>query len=49
MCEKCKVIDDRIARYRDLSHRISDQKTLDGLADLIKKLEAEKKELHSEE
>ena len=48
MCEKCKRIDDRIARYQLLRSRISDQQTLDGVARLIKELEAQKENLHRE-
>ena len=46
MCEKCKLIDDRIERYKDLARRINDQQTLDGIKRLIQELEAQKPALH---
>jgi hypothetical protein len=49
MCEKCKQLDERIARYRDLSHRVTDQQTLEGIKRLIADLDAQKKVLHPEE
>jgi len=48
MCEKCIPIDGKLASYRALSGRISDQQTLDGIKRLIEKLEAQKKALHPE-
>jgi hypothetical protein len=49
MCEHCKLIDDRIARYRLLSFRINDQQALEGIRNLIRQLEAEKEALHRDE
>ena len=46
MCEKCAEFDKRIARYRELSMRTTDQPTLDGITLLIEQYEAQKKELH---
>ena len=46
MCDKCKPIDEKLARYRILNSRIGDQQTLDGLAQLILELEALKRALH---
>lgn len=48
MCRKCDDIDQRIARYRRIASRISDQLAQDGIAALIEKLIAEKAALHSE-
>ncbi len=46
MCSKCDEIDSVIAHYRELELRVTDQQTLDGLARLIEKLEADKVALH---
>ena len=48
MCEKCTELDDKIAHYKRISSHVTDQLTSDGIADLIKKLEAEKAALHPE-
>jgi hypothetical protein len=49
MCDKCKPLDDRIARYRGLGQHITDERTLEGIRRLIADLEAQKKVLHPEE
>jgi hypothetical protein len=49
MCDKCKPLDDRIARYRALSQYITDQQTLEGIKGLIAEMESKKKVLHPEE
>jgi hypothetical protein len=46
MCEKCVEFDERIARYRSLAGRLTDQVTLDGIARLIEHYEIQKRELH---
>lgn len=46
MCSKCEEIDKVIAHYRDLKTRVTDEQTLDGIARLIEKLEADKLTLH---
>jgi hypothetical protein len=46
MCWKCDEIDKVILRYRTLSSRVTDTLTIEGLQQLIDKLEAEKKALH---
>jgi hypothetical protein len=38
MCKKCDEIDRKIAHYRDIAVRITDQQTLDGNASLIQDL-----------
>jgi hypothetical protein len=48
MCEKCVEIDAKIMRMRDIALRLLDQQTLDGIADLVKELEAQKVALHPE-
>jgi len=49
MCEKCKAIDDQIARFRRLGAQVSDPQTLEGIARLIAELEAQKRALHPEQ
>jgi hypothetical protein len=49
MCWKCEEIDKMIVRYRTLRTRVTDIWTLEGLQQLIEKLEAEKKALHPEQ
>lgn len=49
MCDKCKLIDTQIERYRFLSERISDPQTLEGLKRLTEELKAQKKSLHPED
>jgi hypothetical protein len=46
MCEKCAEFDERIARYRLLAGRLTDQVTLDGIARLIEHYEIQKRALH---
>lgn len=48
MCWKCDEIDKVILHYRTLSARVTDTLTLEGLQQLIDKLEAEKIALHPE-
>jgi hypothetical protein len=48
MCWKCDEIDKKIAHYRTLSSRVTDTLTLEGLQQLVDKLEVEKKALHPE-
>jgi hypothetical protein len=46
MCARCIAIDKRIEHLRQLSDHILDRQTMDGIAGLIAKLQAEKRELH---
>jgi hypothetical protein len=48
MCHECDALDKHIAHYRDMQRRVTDQRTLDGIALLILKCEAGKVELHPE-
>ncbi|MET3838707.1 hypothetical protein ABIE49_000785 [Bradyrhizobium sp. OAE829] len=48
MCETCDEINVKIAHLRDVSRRMLDQQTLDGIAQLILEHEAQKAALHSE-
>ena len=49
MCGKCKDIDNRIAHFGELSKRVFDKQTLDGIAAVIAELEGQKRELHPEQ
>jgi hypothetical protein len=49
MCEKCTELDFKIAHYSQMTTRLADQLTLDGIAALIKDLKNAKAALHPEE
>jgi hypothetical protein len=49
MCEKCVELDGKIEHYEEMSARITDQRTLDGIKGLIKRMRAEKAALHPEQ
>lgn len=46
MCEKCIELDRRIARYTQLSAKVTDEMALDGIAKLLADLQGKKRELH---
>jgi hypothetical protein len=46
MCEKCKDIDNKIARYRQMSDDVDDKNVIALLNTFITDLEAEKTRLH---
>jgi hypothetical protein len=48
MCARCIAIDKRIEHLRQLSDRILDRQTMEGIASLVAKLQVEKRELHSD-
>jgi len=48
MCGQCDQVDIKIKRLQVISRRILDQQTLDGIAELIVELEAEKAAVHPE-
>ena len=48
MCEKCRELDQKFARYRQIAERVLDAQLTDGLAKLIEEAEAEKVALHAE-
>jgi hypothetical protein len=48
MCGKCSELDEKIAHYRRMAVHITDQLTLDGIAELIKLRTAEKAAIHCE-
>jgi hypothetical protein len=49
MCDKCDELDGKIAHYRKLTPVISDRLTIEGIADRIKEMEAQKAQLHPEQ
>jgi hypothetical protein len=49
MCDKCAEIDGKIEHYQQLSSRITDQATLDGIKQLIERMKAQKTALHPEQ
>ena len=49
MCAKCEEIEKTVSRYRRLQQQISDQQAQRAAADLIAKLEAQRRELHPEQ
>jgi hypothetical protein len=49
MCDKCDELDGKIERYRKLASAVSDWLTLDGIAERIKEIEAQKVEFHPEQ
>ena len=49
MCGRCNELDEKIARYKRLAVQITDKLTLDGIEQLIKRMKAEKVDLHGEQ
>lgn len=49
MCWRCDEINKKTERYRILTSRITDERTLTALEHLIAELEATKKEFHPDE
>jgi hypothetical protein len=49
MCDKCVEIDGKIEHYQRLSSNITDQRTLDGIKELIERMKAQKAALHPEQ
>jgi hypothetical protein len=49
MCDKCDELDGKIEHYRKLASAVSDPLTLDGIADRIKEMEAQKVQFHPEQ
>jgi hypothetical protein len=48
MCAKCTELNDQIARYYKLAKQVTDQRTLEGIAGLVKQMTDEKAGLHPE-
>jgi hypothetical protein len=46
MCNKCKEFDVQIARYRRLELLVTDQRTLDGIKELLETASSKKAALH---
>jgi hypothetical protein len=46
MCVKCAQLDNKIDHYNWLSKQMTDRRTLDGIASLIKEMADEKTALH---
>jgi hypothetical protein len=49
MCEKCVEIDSKIEHYQRMASRMTDQAMLDGIKQLIDRMQAEKAALHPEQ
>jgi hypothetical protein len=49
MCEKCTELDSKIEHYQHMASRITDQAMLDGIKDLIERMQAQKAALHPEQ
>ena len=47
MCKRCTELDDKIEHYKRISTYVTDQLTQDGIAGLIKQIQAEKAALHA--
>jgi hypothetical protein len=48
MCEQCVEIDKKIEHYRLLASRLTDQLTLNGIEQLIERMQTRKAALHPE-
>jgi hypothetical protein len=46
MCDKCDELDKKMERYRIISARITDEKTIEGLKALIEACLAQRAALH---
>ena len=46
MCDKCADLDSKIEHYRLMASRMTDQAFLDGIKQLIERMQAQKVELH---
>jgi hypothetical protein len=49
MCEKCVDLGNKIEHYRSIASRMTDQPTLDGIQELIERLQAQKSAFHPEQ
>jgi hypothetical protein len=49
MCTKCVELDGKIEHYRFMASRITDQRLLDGIKELIERMQAQKIALHPEQ
>jgi hypothetical protein len=49
MCEKCVELDGKIDRYQRMASRMTDQAMLDGIKELIERMQAQKIAIHPEQ
>jgi hypothetical protein len=49
MCEKCVELDRKIEHYRYMASRITDRLMLEGIKELIERMQAQKAALHPEQ
>jgi beta-phosphoglucomutase-like phosphatase (HAD superfamily) len=49
MCEQCVEIDKKIDHYRQMASRMTDQPLLDGIKELVERMQAQKVALHLEQ
>ena len=49
MCDKCVELDGKIEHYQRLSSTITDQRTLDGIKELVERMKAQKTALHPDQ
>jgi hypothetical protein len=49
MCEKCVELDSKIEHYRLLASRLTDQPLLDGIKELIERMQVQKAAFHPEQ
>jgi len=49
MCDQCVELDSKIEHYRFMVSRITDQPLLDGIKELIERMQAQKAALHPEQ
>ena len=49
MCENCVEIDKKIEHYRSIASRMTDQPLLDGIKELINRMQNQKLAFHPEQ
>jgi len=49
MCDKCVELDSKIEHYRFMASRTTDQPMLDGIKELIERMQVQKLALHPEQ
>jgi beta-phosphoglucomutase-like phosphatase (HAD superfamily) len=49
MCDECVELDSKIEHYRFMASRVTDQPPLDGIKELIERMQAQKLALHPEQ
>jgi hypothetical protein len=48
MCDKCVELDSKIEHYQRMASKTTDQSTLEGIQELIKRMKGQKALLHPE-